>query len=412
MIADGKLRSGRHAHARRSASSAKTRCASWQSRSPISTVPRRSTDCSRQARQRSRITRTCCTKASAICTSPRSASRTRRWRSKRGRSVGRTIRYAPSLQMRTIEAYQKGGFASLVLEGKQAFVERYAFGSAFWQNRTVADAPEVAAQLKTTSEGSRRVLPRESAEEQGSRGLHGSGALVSRDAGLFPEGSRSARDTLPARRSVVRVGSLRGSGARVRAHGVRLPGCMRRSAAAGYAALIAYQKHEPEKLTCEYRKALWHRQGVESSLMFATSFPEHPESARVLTKSDEGAVRAERLRSRHRSVEADPGTQPAGRARLAAHGRNACWRTRCSIASATSKPRLLYVRLRQVYLPANDPDRPAIEERIAASIYKQAEAKKTAGDARPAPLTTSCASRCSRRIPRCARTRSSMRPAC
>jgi TolA-binding protein len=59
-------------------------------------------------------------------------------------------RYAPSLQMRTIESYQKGGFASLVLEGKQAFVERYAFGSPFWQSRTIADAPEVAAQLKTT----------------------------------------------------------------------------------------------------------------------------------------------------------------------------------------------------------------------------------------------------------------------
>ncbi len=58
-------------------------------------------------------------------------------------------RFAPSLQVRTIEAYQKGGFASLVLDGKQAFVERYAFGSPFWQQRTVADAPEVAALLKS-----------------------------------------------------------------------------------------------------------------------------------------------------------------------------------------------------------------------------------------------------------------------
>ena len=39
-----------------------------------------------------------------------------------------------------------------------------------------------------------------------------------------------------------------------------------------------------------------------------------------------------------------------------------------------------YVRA-QGFLASNDPDRPAIEERIAASIYKQAEAKKTAGDA-------------------------------
>src|SRR4029450_10885122 len=39
-----------------------------------------------------------------------------------------------------------------------------------------------------------------------------------------------------------------------------------------------------------------------------------------------------------------------------------------------------YVRA-QGFLAAKDPGRPAIEERIAASIYKQAEAKKTAGDA-------------------------------
>ncbi len=34
-------------------------------------------------------------------------------------------------------------------------------------------------------------------------------------------------------------------------------------------------------------KAVWHQQGIESALMFATSFPEHPESARVQTKANE-----------------------------------------------------------------------------------------------------------------------------
>jgi len=35
----------------------------------------------------------------------------------------------------------------------------------------------------------------------------------------------------------------------------------------------------------------------------------------------------------------------------------------------------------QGFLPANDPDRAAIEERVAASVYKQAEAKQQSGDA-------------------------------
>ena len=58
-------------------------------------------------------------------------------------------RYAPSLQVRAIEAYDKGGFATLVISGKQAFVERYAFDSPFWAQRKIEDAPEVAAQLKS-----------------------------------------------------------------------------------------------------------------------------------------------------------------------------------------------------------------------------------------------------------------------
>src|SRR5688572_8545256 len=39
---------------------------------------------------------------------------------------------APLLQMQAIEAYKKGGFAQLVLDGKMGFVERYRLGSSFW----------------------------------------------------------------------------------------------------------------------------------------------------------------------------------------------------------------------------------------------------------------------------------------
>ena len=75
-------------------------------------------------------------------------------------------RYAPSLQMRTIEAYQKGGFASLVLEGKQAFVERYAFGSAFWREAHGRGCAGSCRAAEVEPEGSRRVLPRAGAEER------------------------------------------------------------------------------------------------------------------------------------------------------------------------------------------------------------------------------------------------------
>jgi TolA-binding protein len=150
-----------------------------------------------------------------------------------------------------------------------------------------------------------------------------------------------------------------------------------KSAAAGYAALVSYQKHEPS-LQGE-SKALWHRQGIESALMFATSFPEHPESARVQTKADEDLFA---LNDFERVIEVSTlilERNPPVELKLQRTATTLLAHSlfdRGRFAEAESA----YVRV-QGFLPANDPDRSSIEERIAASIYKQAEAKRTAGDA-------------------------------
>ena len=45
-------------------------------------------------------------------------------------SQDRNNEKAPLLEMQAIEAYQKGGFPQLVLQGKKEFVENYSFGTA------------------------------------------------------------------------------------------------------------------------------------------------------------------------------------------------------------------------------------------------------------------------------------------
>ena len=51
--------------------------------------------------------------------------------------------------MQAIEAYRKGGFSQLVLDGKHEYVERYNFSSPFWQGRDRAQYPKVVQELKT-----------------------------------------------------------------------------------------------------------------------------------------------------------------------------------------------------------------------------------------------------------------------
>ena len=56
--------------------------------------------------------------------------------------------YSPGLSMQAIEAYRKGGFTELVLEGKREYVALYNYGTTFWQGRNKADYPNIAKELK------------------------------------------------------------------------------------------------------------------------------------------------------------------------------------------------------------------------------------------------------------------------
>lgn len=285
-------------------------------------------------------------------------------------------RFAPSLQMRTIEAYSKGGFASLVIEGKQAFVERYAFGSAFWRERSVADAPEVAAQLKANQKDLAEYFYALAQKDKKPENYAAAARWYRAMLDSFPQDAEVASTRFTLGEVLFEAGRFAEAAREYETTAYDYP-AHARSAAAGYAALVAYQKHEPS-LQGE-AKALWHRQGIESALMFATSFPEHPESARVQTKADEDLFA---LNDFDRVIEVSTlileRTPPVDRklqrtaTTLLAHSLF----DRGRFAEAESA----YVRV-QGFLPANDPDRANIEERIAAAIYKQAEAKRTAGDA-------------------------------
>ncbi|HEU4603147.1 MAG TPA: tetratricopeptide repeat protein, partial [Steroidobacteraceae bacterium] len=285
-------------------------------------------------------------------------------------------RFAPSLQVKTIEAYQKGGFASLVLEGKQAFVERYAFGSAFWKNRSIADAPEVAAQLKTNQKDLAEYYHAEAQKTKKAEDYEAAGKFYRAMLDSFPQDAQAPATRYLLGEVLFESGHFAEAAREYERTAYDYP-LHAKSADAGYAALVAYQKHEAT-ISGE-SKALWHRQYIESSLMFATSFPEHTEAPRVMTKADEELFALNEfdrvIEVSKQILERKPPAdlkQQRTAATLMAH--SLFDRGRFDEAEAA------YVRV-QGYLAANDPDRPAIEERIAASIYKQAEAKQNAGDA-------------------------------
>src|ERR1700723_2558790 len=197
-------------------------------------------------------------------------------------SQDRNNEKAPLLEMQAIEAYQKGGFPQLVLQGKKEFVENYSFGTAFWQGRDAKSEPQVVAVLKTNLKDVAQYYHAQAQRTKDVADYQEAAKWYRSYLQSWPDEAGSAvtnyllADTLFESKQYLDAAQEYESTA-------YHYGDHEKAAAAGYAAIIAYGKQE-DTLSGEPKAAL-HVKTIESSLKFAQSFPAHPESAQVLTRA-------------------------------------------------------------------------------------------------------------------------------
>ncbi|MGE0113445.1 MAG: tetratricopeptide repeat protein [Steroidobacteraceae bacterium] len=284
-------------------------------------------------------------------------------------------RQAPTLQARAIDAYQKGGFAARVLEAKQEFVERYAFNMPFWKNRQRSDAPEVATQLQSNLQDLAQYYHAQAGKSKKPEDYDAATHWYRSLLDSFPKDAAAANNRYLLAELLFDAGRYADATQEYERTAYDYP-AHAKSATAGYAALVAYQKYEPT-LNGPAR-ATWHRKFIDSAVMFATSFPADPQAAPVLTKATEDLFA---LNESGRTIEVarqllerqPPADLKQRRTATTLMAHSLFDLARYSEAEAA------YLNVRQL-LPANDPDLAAINDRIAASIYKQAEAKQNAGN--------------------------------
>ena len=159
-------------------------------------------------------------------------------------SQDRNNEKAPLLQMQAIEAYRKGGFPQLVLQGKKEFVEDYSYGTPYWQGRNPQSEPKVVAELKTNLKDVAQYYHAQAQRTQERGRLSGGGEMVPQLSHVVPRRPGFRGHQFPAGRHAVReqaVSRCRAASTRTRPTAMAR---MRRPAAAGYAALVAYGKEE------------------------------------------------------------------------------------------------------------------------------------------------------------------------
>jgi tetratricopeptide (TPR) repeat protein len=288
--------------------------------------------------------------------------------------------HAPGLAMQTIEAYSKGGFTDLVIEGKREYVEHYDFTDPFWKARARQDYPQVVKELQTNlrdlatffhAAAQKSKLPADY-----SQAAHWYRSYLA----SFPDAPDSAATNYLLADALFESQQY-GAAATEYEHTAYGYPKDAKSATAAYAAVVAYQKGE-EGLSGDARNT-WHRRAVDANIKFAQTFPEHPESSTVLTHAAEDLFAAHDLA---RSIQVSQ-LLLARSAPVQIAQQRIAW----NIIGQSQYELGVYDQAEAAFIQARDrtqgPDpadvklRTDLTERIAESVYRQGEARRKAGDA-------------------------------
>jgi TolA-binding protein len=283
--------------------------------------------------------------------------------------------FSPGLSMQAIEAYRKGGFTELVLEGKREYVALYNYGTTFWQGRNKADYPNIAKELKTNLKDVATFFHANAQKSKKVEEYREAARWYRTYLESFPDDPESFGTDYLLSETLYESQDYQGAATEFAKTAYNYPRNPR-SAAAAYAALGSYAKYE-EKLPAA-EKAEAHKLAVDASVKFGTSFPEHPDSAGVLTRAAEDIFATQDLQ---RSIEVanlvlahqPPADQSKRRIAYTIIGQSNF--DLLQFAEAEKG----YIAARDL-LPPQDKMRADLTERIASAVYRQGEAKQKAGD--------------------------------
>lgn len=288
---------------------------------------------------------------------------------------------APDFQTRVIAAYEKGGFNELTIRAKETFVNLYAPGSAYWDNRsppsriiaeTQQDLNDLGAyyharaqQIAVTDAAARRADFIKAA------------SWYRKTIEIFPGTPQAATTSLLCADALLDGGQTEAAAQQYMqtAYGyARTP----RSAEAAYAAVQAWQKLSREVPATAQTDVL--RQSIAASLKLADTFSEHPQLPAVLTRAA-GDLYA---------VKDYPQAAAVAQRALTAPMTSDLRQDAQTVLADSLFAQQQYPQAEVAYtallpmLHGNDGKHQAASEQLAASIYKQGEAAREAGDLRAA----------------------------
>jgi TolA-binding protein len=285
---------------------------------------------------------------------------------------------APAMQARVIEIYEDGGFDSLALDAKKDYVVQYGGDSEFrranpegWDHAK----PLLKTYLTALAEHYHASAQHTHAQADVAQAVQ----WYRRDLATFPDDKDAAQTNFLLAELLYENHQYADAAAEYEKTAYQYPHHAH-SADAGYAALLAYAELE-KAADAAHRPAL-QKTRVGSELHFAQAFGDDARVGPVLTNA------ADTLFTLHDN------DQAAGVAKqvlaLKPPAADAQRKVAWTVLAHTAFERGAFADAEQAYreaialTPADDKNRVALVDRLAASVYKQGEQARAAGDLKSA----------------------------
>lgn len=297
--------------------------------------------------------------------------------------------FAPSFSIKVIDVYQQGDFPSLILPAKQDFVERYGISSNYWTQRKGAIGDNALAYLHQSLQ---ELAQFEHSQAQGFRAAKNTDATAAfgRAAKWYREFVQTfAKDAQVAEMTFLLAECLNEAGdlpAAMDAYEQVAYGYMDklRGADAGYAAiLLPQQLIQSARSLPDNRLQEWQNRKIQNALNFADVYNTDPRAVVVLAEAANDLLQQNRYVDAKMVAERVIEWQPPAEGKLLFSSWLILGHSRFETKEYAAAEQA-YVQVLNL-LPAfgKSPGAPSaqqVRERIAASIYQQADASLQFGD--------------------------------
>jgi TolA-binding protein len=286
---------------------------------------------------------------------------------------------SPLLQVEVIEAYKQGGFPTLVLEAKQDYVNRYGLESGYWAQNERGENAAVDEYLKENLNDLAQYSHAQAQENGNIEDYQQAAHYYRKYLDYFPNEEGSANTNFLLAEILFESKVFDQAAVEFERTAYSYP-LHEKSAEAGYAAIVAFREHEATLDSARDAEQIleWHARYLDSGLMFADTYPDHPESGAVLTTVAEDLFEQREFDLAISVAQAVVTKQPPVDTQLARTAWTVTAHSQFDLENFAEAEQSYY-QLRP-FIPVDDAAaNQDIDDRIASSIYKQGEMARDMG---------------------------------